>query len=584
MNENRLRDMVHQAVDAHGATLREDPYLAQRILAQTHRKEGPRMKKLSFGMILAFVLMLLSVTAVAVGLTVEDFWQQAFDKMGTWGEVWNIGEPTAEDLTLEEAAAIARQTLKDTFGVTDEELDAMGFYPTYIAAEVDDGTTYPAEWRFLWSSRTNVDIAKDDDDHGPNGEYRVYMDAITGEVRTRIFYTNNFWDYAQRIWDVGNYDTVYSRYHQTDFYNQPTDVQEYWKKQLTEQGYEILPEEEELHQVLLSAHLDLQFCELSRIADNDDPLVAAAWQALETQLGLDAETLQKYAYVATLPGWNTGYDDVCIHYSYELEWDMMYKGCLDTLSDYLFTRVNQLGLYMVSFEKGTTDVAAITHVTRSESTISETITEGGLLVRTDWVPADLAPFDEAFTHLDKAVKRMRAANLTHEEMLVVVKDFLRGLGGDEAYYTEAPADVDVAQWFAEESEWDALIVAPELSYAEFTDKYGYDQRFWPQELMMQLAPAFYRMPQEGELTVEEATQRMLTQLQLEQGVEDLTGYTIYWHRVSLTDDPLKPDCRWEFFITDDPSNPVNGWKIYFGEWEDHIDAPHIQDITDLSNG
>ena len=72
---------------------------------------------------------------------------------------------------------------EEGYELSDEELDAMGFYPSYFAAEVDDGTYYPADWRFLWSSKTNTDIALDDDDHGTNGEYRVYMDAITGEVK-----------------------------------------------------------------------------------------------------------------------------------------------------------------------------------------------------------------------------------------------------------------------------------------------------------------------------------------------------------------------------------------------------------------
>ncbi len=588
MNEAMIRAKIHQAVDANGASLQEDPYLAQRIIAQNHRKEGPRMKKLSAGMIVAIVLMLLSVTAVAVGLTVEDFWQQAFDKMGTWGIIWNIGEPTADDLPLEKAADIAREALKAEFGVTDEELDAMGFYPSYFEAEVDDGTAYPSEWRFLWSSRTNVNIEKDDDDHGPNGEYRVYMYAETGEIYTTIFYTTRFWDYAQRVWDVGNYDEVYWHYGQTDFFNQPDEVQEYWTKLLAEKGYDVITEEEKLHRALNSAELDLQFCELSRIADNNDPLVAAAWQALEDQVGLKAETLQKYAYVATVPSWNTGYDDVCIHYSYEVEWDMMSKNFLDSWSDHLFTRVNKLGLYMVSFEKGTTNVAAITHVLRSETTIQEPVTEGGLLARTDWEPADLVTFDEAFTKLDRAVKRMRAAGLTYEEIEVVVDDFLRDLGGEEEYYPEAPAEANVEQWFAEESEWDAKITEPDMTYEQFTAKYGSDERFWPMELHISLDPSRFRMPKEGETTIEEAIQIALEAIIAEKGqeaIDSLGDYTVNAVRYSLTADPDMTDCRWEVYFTDDPTNPLNGWRVNWGEWEDeHPDAPYIQHITDRENG
>ena len=74
MKDEVIRQKIHRAVDAHGAALRENPFLAQRIIAQScpDRKEAPRMKKLSTGAIIAIVLMLLSATALAVGLTAEE--------------------------------------------------------------------------------------------------------------------------------------------------------------------------------------------------------------------------------------------------------------------------------------------------------------------------------------------------------------------------------------------------------------------------------------------------------------------------------------------------------------------------------
>lgn len=585
MNDNLIRVKVHQAVDAYSASMQDDPFLAQRILTVNRRKEVPRMKKLSTGMIIAIVLMLLSVTAVAVGLSIEQVWQQAFDKMGTWGEVWNIGEPTEEDLTMEEAAAIGRKTIKEKFGVTDEELDAMGFYPSYFEAEVDDGTYYPADWRFLWSSKTNADIAKDDDDHGPNGEYRVYMDAITGEIETCIFYTTDFWRYAQRIWDVGNYEEVYRNYKQTDFFNQPDDVQAYWTKQLAEKGYVVRSEQENLHQALLSAQLELQFNPVNTFADNSDPLVAAAWAALEKEFGLDADLLRKYAYVATIPGWNTGYDDVCIHFSYELEWAMMEAGFIDQYSDWVFGLSNRLGLFMVSFEKGTTNVAAITHVKRSDYSLPRNVvTEGTLLARTDWTAADLGIFNEEYEKLNKAVMRMRAAKLDDTEFHTVMRDYFHRMGVESEYYPAAPEEANVMQWFQEESEWDEKIVVPTTTYEQFTAQYGRYERFWPQEVMISLDPRSFRMPNEGETTFETALARALDQLAKERGTADLTGYTINIQRVSLTADPNEVDCRWQVFVGDDPKNVQKGWKIHFGEWEDHIDTPFIQDIMDPSNG
>ncbi len=584
MTDERIREKVHRAVDVHGASLRTDPFLAPRIMAQTQRKEAPRMKKLSTGMIIVIVLTLLSVTALAVGLTVEEVWQQTFTKMGTWGEIRTIGTPSETDLTMEEAAAIARNALKTRFGVTDEELDAMGFYPSYFEAEVDDGIPYPSSWQLLWSSRTNVDIDKDDTDFGPNGEYRVYMHGETGEIDVCNFYTTRFWDYAQRVWDVGNYDEVYWHYSKTDFFNQPTDVQAYWTQQLADKGYDVRTKDEELHQVLLSADLDLQFCDLNRIADNNDPLVAAAWAALEKETGLRADLLRKYAYVATIPGWNTGYDDVCIHFSYELEWAMQEAGFLDQYSDWVFGLSNRLGMFMVSFEKGTTNVAAVTHVKRSDIYPKDVVTEGPLLIRTDWNADDLIAFDAEYAKFDRAVKRMRAANLADASIQVVVRDYFRRMGVESEYYPAAPEEANVMQWFAEESEWDAHIKEPEMTYAEFMDKYGADRRFWPQEVLMAIEPQHYRMPNEGETTFDEAKQMALDQLAKEQGVTDLSGYTVNVRRVSLTSDPTVVYCRWEVNIANDPIQPTHGWKIHFGEWADHIDTPHIQDINDPSNG
>ncbi len=584
MRDDMIRKKVHRAVDAHGASLPDDPFLASRIIATTRRKELPHMKKLSTGMIIAIVLMLLSVTALAVGLTVEEVWQQSFTKMGTSGEIRTIGTPSENDLTMDEASSIARNALKTRFGVTDEELDAMGFYPSYFEAEVDDGIPYPSSWQFLWSSRTNVDIDKDDTDFGPNGEYRVYMHGETGEIDVCNFYVNNFWDYAQRVWDVGNYDEVYWHYKKTDFFNQPTDVQAYWSQQLADKGYEVRTKDEELHQALLSADLDLLFGDLTDIADNNDPLVAAAWAALEKETGLRADLLQKYAYVATVPTWNTGYDDVCIHFSYAVEGSLTEAGYLDQYSDWVFGRANNLGMYMVSFEKGTTDVAAVTHVTRYESVPLDPVTEGPLLTRNNWNADDLIAFDAEYIKFERAVKRMRAAKLDGSDIEVVVRDYFRRMGVESEYYPAAPEEANVMQWFAEESEWDAHITEPEMTYAEFMDKYGANRRFWPQEVLMAIDPGSYRMPGEGELTFDEALKRGLDQLAAEYGVTDLTGYTINVRRVSLTADPNQVDCRWEVNIADDPKQPTHGWKIHFGEWENHIDTPHIQDILDPSNG
>lgn len=535
------------------------------------------MKKLSTGMIIAIILMLLSATAVAVGLTVEQVWQQAFDKMGTWGDVWNIGEPTEKDLTMDEAAAIARKAIQEKFAVTDEELDAMGFYPSYFAAEVDDGKAYPSSWRFLWSSKTNSDIAKDDSDHGPNGEYRVYMHGETGEIDTCIFYTTDFWRYAQRIWDAGNYEEVYRNYKQTDFFNQPDDVQAHWTQKLAEQGYAVRTEQESLHQALRSAHLELLFNPVNTFADNDDPQVAAAWAALEKEYGLDADLLRKYAFVATVPGWNTGYDDVCIHYSYELEWKRAEQGIYNSPCSQLVSRANSVGMFMVSFEKGTTNVVTITHVTRSNITLArDVVSEGGILARTDWTAEDLVAFDTAYTELEKAFARMDAAGAVGVEQSVVFDTARLALGVDPEYCTNIVPTYNVKQWFTDDAPQTSEY-APTMSHEEVVAKYGSRPSFWPLEVRYDQHRQYhmtYSLPREGELTEVQALQIALDAISEQHGQDALDKLGDYVYGATLErymGDHGKEITFWTFAITNDPESFEVGWQVKFiGEnYEDY---------------
>lgn len=75
MDERREKQMIQQAFETSLSGLREDPWLAQRVLAmaQAPEKEPVKVKKkISVGMIVVIALLLVTVTAVAVALT----WQQ----------------------------------------------------------------------------------------------------------------------------------------------------------------------------------------------------------------------------------------------------------------------------------------------------------------------------------------------------------------------------------------------------------------------------------------------------------------------------------------------------------------------------
>lgn len=589
MKDEMIRQKIHRAVDVHGASLQEDPFLAQRILAFSDRKEAPRMKKLSTGAIIAIVLMLLSVTALAVGLTVEEIWQQSYERMNTSSHgIRNFGEPTDGEISLEEALSIARKAIQDAYGTSDAELDSMGLYPTFFPRENDDGTWYPSKWEIWYSSAQGVNFDVDDYEYDLVGDYRVYINGETGEVTYCGWYTDDFWARAQVVWDQGNYDEVAWEYGRTAYFQLPREKQDYWTKLLAEKGYEVIPEEERLHRALASARLTLEFNPINTFALEDDPLVQAAWKALVEQHGLNEKLLKKYAYVATKPVWNTGYDDVVIHYSYELEWNWQQTGLINSRVNRNFSSANSCGLYMVSFEPGTTDVAAITHLKRSETEGDRAILEGPLLHRSDWSMEDLQTYDDAVAELDKAVRRMQAANLYEIDIDVVIKDFYGDLGMRvryPEYYPEAPADVHAEAWFSDETALPPL-PEPSITAAEAREKYGLTPMFWPLEVQYEVLRDTSRhvtLPQEGEMTYEEALAYAIDAIIEQEGqeaIDKLGDYVVGCNYTRYIGAHYNENTMWEFYIAD-KQDWTMGWRVLFVDknWQDfgerHVEVNDI---------
>lgn len=586
-DEREFRQSIHSAVEAYAAAARENPCLARRVIARANGKEQPVMKKkLSIAAIVMIALLLAGLTATAIGLTVKDMWKQSFEKMNTKGHIQTISDEAEAEIPMEEAIAIARDAIIRKYGTPENELDAMGVYPGYYARGWDGEVyDYPSEWDVLFSSRTDVDLDEDHLDYGPTGEYRVHINAETKEVTYCHWYTNDFWSRAQVIWDCGSHDEVYWWYGQPTFYALPTETQAYWEQMLADADYNVVNGDDKLHKMLLSASTDLMFQPVEALADDSLPQVAAAWAEME-KMGYDTELLRRHCYVASIPEWRTGTGNVCIHYSYEKEFDMLDSGFLDPYSANLFGWIHNIGLYMFSFEPGTTDVIAVTHVTRAENIRQEPVTEGKLLDRNIWGPEDLPEFDAAFKRLDMGVKRMRAAGLDLEVMHTIMNDYLYDFGAHDIYQ-DAPEGLDTAIWFADESEWDALVTEPAMSYDDFCALYGSDERFWPMEVLCELDPRSYRMPLPGETTLEEAKQiaiEHLVDVDGEEWRELLMGYEIFVRRVTLTGDPNAVDCRWEVFFVRDHNHPTEGFRITWGEWEDYTSEPHTQDINDKGNG
>ena len=68
MREDLNRAKMHQAIDSTLSGLNGDPWLFQRISARAAEGELKVRKKLSAGLVLAIVILLIAVTALAVAL------------------------------------------------------------------------------------------------------------------------------------------------------------------------------------------------------------------------------------------------------------------------------------------------------------------------------------------------------------------------------------------------------------------------------------------------------------------------------------------------------------------------------------
>lgn len=102
MDEMHLSEQITRAVEGHCAHLQTDPFLAQKVLCQARGKENIKVKrKMSVGLVLAVILMLLTVTAVAAAILsgMEVIEQQAVPvAQGNDREVRPVEDYTHEEL------------------------------------------------------------------------------------------------------------------------------------------------------------------------------------------------------------------------------------------------------------------------------------------------------------------------------------------------------------------------------------------------------------------------------------------------------------------------------------------------------
>ena len=118
MRDELIRSRIHQAVDHHSEHLRPDPSLARRII-DMERKEGPAVKKrLSAGLVLAIILILVTVTALAaVLLGGKDFVDKVMAP--------KAAETDSESFTKEEIGEILRIAAENGLVLSDQDMYAL---------------------------------------------------------------------------------------------------------------------------------------------------------------------------------------------------------------------------------------------------------------------------------------------------------------------------------------------------------------------------------------------------------------------------------------------------------------------------
>lgn len=383
------------------------------------------MKRL---LMITVVLMLLCSVAMAETLSapmseqdMAAIWQASFDRMGTWGAVNLSGElPEKGMITYDRALAIARQAIFDKYGTPAEELDAMGVYPDY----------YMEAWHLYFSPVKEQDVAYDSGYYAAPGAYRVYMNARTGEVTYCNWYMDEFWDYAQRVWDNGSKDTVYGRAKTVSFFQQSQEQQEHFRQLLTEAGYDVSVINNSPEHILQRKKLDIMFADPATVVQpEDDPLIAKAWAAVGEKYGLDTALMRKYAYCATWSDLDLGTEDVFIAYNYEQEFLWQEEHITDW-DCRLFSYAQRLGNFLVQMDAETGDVVNVVRVYTDE----EELTGDKLLHKNRWTAEDLVAFDQAFADYKQQMDAAVASELPYAEQNALHYEILHAIGGEIGQY------------------------------------------------------------------------------------------------------------------------------------------------------
>ena len=146
MNEQRDKDFVRHSIDSGLSSIKSDPWLAQRIIA--NEEEKPVVKKISTSLIAVLTLMAITVTAVAATLLWKDAGEKVapLESQNGYYDTWNLEAKielvkTLVDLGELKDNADAERLLNDsTMSAEEKEALCDQIMTSYVNGEPDTVT------------------------------------------------------------------------------------------------------------------------------------------------------------------------------------------------------------------------------------------------------------------------------------------------------------------------------------------------------------------------------------------------------------------------------------------------------------
>ena len=464
--------------------------IKQRILANQHPLIFGIPKR-RFAILVAVLIML--ITAVALAFTFIDelkaVWNHSFVQMGTTGsfnavpmEEFNVKEfevqyqedtgrerkedlvistvPESDGLPYEQAYQIARTAIIEKFGTPEDELDAMGIYPSFIQGVYENDYS---EWEIYISPRKNVNI---DEDHSydPPGEYRVEIQSPSGKVTMCNWYNDDFWpEYALRTWNAGKYDYVWSEACRGGaFYKQPVEKQEMFRVLFDEQGYDTSILDRDTTEKIRSVSLDILFAPPSEnLLNAGTSEVETAIAVMEKQCGMSKEFINRAAFCAIPSPLQSDTIDICFSYNYEIGGEKMNNGewkyGLSLLGHYAV----RFGITMVCLDPVSLETVDIVHFYDKSETGPST---GLLLERKNWSAEDVPLYCSLMDELQQLDDQCYVYGaITEEDLQIQCDVVMRQYGGSEDKFpreplltediTEEEALLFAAQYLAAQNGW-----------------------------------------------------------------------------------------------------------------------------------